>query len=341
MPSPHSFEQRLAEAWPATLWQDVGVLLAVSGGADSVALLRAMRVLKTGGAGRLAAAHFNHRLRGVESDSDQQFVVSLCKTRGLDCVVSEARAADLLACGDGLEAAARQARYDFLQRTAETLGARYVVTAHTADDQVETILHHVVRGTGLCGLAGMQPARMLGPAVTLVRPMLRMGRDLVLGYLASLDQPYREDQTNRDLRHTRNRIRHELLPLLKRDYSATVAESLLRLGSLASDATRVVDALVGQLLERAVRETGASYVTLDCGELAGQDRHLVRELLIAVWRRQAWPLQAMGYTQWDALAGLALAPQTPNSQGSKQVFPGAITAERRGGQLVLASSEDA
>ena len=338
MPPQHSFEQKLAADWPAERWRDVTVLVALSGGADSVALLRAMHALKTEGAGQLVVAHFNHHLRGDASDADQHFVVALCETLQRELVVGHAPRGTAPVGSDTSEATSRAARYAFLQEVAERRGARYLVTAHTADDQAETILHHIFRGTGLAGLAGMPRARALAAAVTLVRPMLETTRVEVLGYLASLGQDFREDSTNRDLQFTRNRIRHELLPLLQRDYSASVVESLLRLGGLAADAQRVIDSLITPLLQRSLIDSDATCVTLDCRELADQDRHLVRELLIAVWRRQAWPLQAMGFAQWNLLADMALAsPRDPDLR--KQVLPGAITAQQRGEQLVLAASE--
>jgi tRNA(Ile)-lysidine synthase len=335
MPPLHAFEMRLLAAWPAQRWQDVGVLVAVSGGADSVALVRAMQALKSGGPGRLAVAHFNHRLRADASDADAEFVAALCGSLGLECLRGHAQTL-LAGAADGLEAAAREARYDFLRRAAEQAGARYVATAHTADDQAETILHHVLRGTGLWGLAGMRPARPLGPAVTLVRPLLDLGRDDVLGYLAALGQEFRDDTTNTDLRFTRNRIRHELLPLVKRDIAPSVVASLVRLGRLASDAGRVVDAAAEKLLERSLIESDANRVALDCRKLAGEDRHLVRELFVAVWRRQQWPLQAMGYAEWDLLADMALAATALRvAATNKNVLPGAIVAHRLGEQLLL------
>jgi tRNA(Ile)-lysidine synthase len=338
MPPMHSFEQKLAAGWPAEHWRDVTVLLAVSGGADSVALLRAIKALKTEGAGGLVVAHFNHHLRGIQSDADQQFVVALCETLQLESVVGHAPPMPSPAGDNVPEATSRAARYAFLQDVAERRGARYLATAHTADDQAETILHHILRGTGLAGLAGMPRTRVLAAAVTLVRPMLEVTRGEALAYLASLGQPYCEDESNRDLQFTRNRIRHELLPLLARDYSASVVESLLRLGALAADAQHVIDGLVEPLLQRSSISSDATRVTLDCRALAGQDRHLVRELLLAVWRRQTWPLQAMGFAQWNLLAEMALAPAGDPSL-RKQVLPGAITAQRQGEQLVLARSE--
>ena len=181
MPALHPLETRLAEAWPPEDWQDVTVLVAVSGGADSVALLRAIVALKTAGEGRLVAAHLNHQLRPAEAEADQALVVELCRRLGVACEVGRVRL-DLAGPEgrDGLEAAARRARYQFLEATAARLGARFVVTAHTADDQAETILHRILRGTGIGGLSGMARARPLGPA-TLIRPLLAVSPPGIAG----------------------------------------------------------------------------------------------------------------------------------------------------------------
>ncbi|MEX2114949.1 MAG: tRNA lysidine(34) synthetase TilS [Pirellulales bacterium] len=330
------FEQRLLAVWPSTAWQDVGVVLAVSGGADSVALARVVAALKSGGPGRLTIAHFNHRLRGAESDGDQQFVQTLAQQLGLNCLVGPGEIAQPGSMGDGDEAAARHARYDFLQHVAEAVGARYVVTAHTADDQAETVLHHVLRGSGLAGLAAMARTRPLGPAVTLVRPLLAFRRRELLDYLAELHQPYREDTSNLDLRFARNRIRHELLPLIEREYRSTAVEALVRLATLAGDAQRLVDAAASDLLDRAIAVSAAGRATLDCRLLSTADRHLVREVFVTLWRRQAWPMQDMGYAEWDALAGMARG----ELGDSQRVFPGAITARKVDEQFELHASAE-
>ena len=135
-----------------------------------------------------------------------------------------------------------------MQSTAERLGARYVVTAHTADDQAETILHRILRGTGVAGLAGMRRARPLGPAATLIRPLLDVRRAEILAYLSELQQPFQDDASNSDLGFTRNRIRHELLPRLAADYNSDVVAALLRLGQTAHDAQQHIDAAVEELL---------------------------------------------------------------------------------------------
>lgn len=334
MSESHPLEHRLARAWPPEGWKDVTVLLAVSGGADSTALFRAMASLKTGGPGRLAVAHFNHRLRGAESAADAAFVVELAEHLGLPCQVGHARHAQLVARG-GLESAARTARYGFFRQAAARLGARYLVTAHTADDQAETILHRIVRGTGIAGLSGMARARALGPATTLIRPLLGFRRAELLEYLRDVGQPYRTDRSNDDLRFTRNRIRHELLPMLVSRYSAGVVDALLRLGTLAGEVQTVIDAIVLDLADRCVREEPGGGLRIDAGTLAAQPRYVVRELLIAAWRGRDWPRQAMGYAQWDLLAEMATACTSAGPRPAKHTFPGDVLAETGDGCIRL------
>lgn len=313
-------------------------MVAVSGGADSVALLRAMVALRPSHAnlpGRLVAAHFNHHLRGESSDADEAWVTGLCRALGLDCEVGHAVLRDRLSPGRNCpEAAARDARYTFLRRAAELRGARYVVTAHTADDQAETILHRILRGTGLAGLAGMARARPLGPAVTLIRPLLGFRRAELAAYLDALGQPYCHDATNDQTRYTRNRIRHELLPQLARQFNPRVTDALLRLGTLAGEAGAVMAKLGAELLEEAcTHETDG--VRIDAAALAGQPPLLVREALMAAWRARAWPMQAMGRAEWDLLAGLLAPVEDGGALVRKHALPGGVEAESRAGQLRL------
>ena len=335
MPDRHDLETRLAATWPPESWQDVTVLLAVSGGADSVALLRAVVATRRRGEGQVWVAHFNHQLRGEESAADESFVVALCGQLEVPCRVGRAKPGQLASDSkEGLENAARSARYDFLLATAGQLGARYVVTAHTADDQAETILHRIVRGTGIGGLAGIARARPLSPVTTLLRPLLGIRRAELLAYLAELGQPYRLDASNQDPRFTRNRIRHHLLPELARQVNPAVVDALLRLGTLAGEV--LVEQVVAQWEERAVVYEPCGAVAVAADLLAGQPRYALRELLMAIWRRQHWPLQAMGFEQWELLAQMLLdASAQPAGAGQKRMFPGGVVALARHGQLRL------
>lgn len=328
----HPLEQQLAEAWPRGIAGGERVLIAVSGGPDSIALLRAMARLSPSAAQHQAIAHFNHGWRGEASDADERFVIDVGKSLGLACHVGR-QVGTNPSMPDGLEAAARDARYAFLTATAERLGARYVVTAHTADDQAETILHHILRGTSISGLAGMARFRLLSPAVTLVRPLLEVHREKVLDYLQVLGQDSREDVTNADRTLMRNRIRHELLPLLARDYAPGVIESLLRLGQVATQVQAMIGPLAAELLELATVSRTDGRLVLNCNLLREKPMHLVRELLVAVWRQQHWRRQAMGLREWQRLAELALSA---HDDGTVIMLPGAVRAERSGSTLSLA-----
>src|SRR5262245_33439052 len=241
-----AFLANLAAAWPPANWQDVTVLVAVSGGADSAALLRGLVEIRSAGEGRLIAAHFNHKLRGAESDADQAFVEQLGRELGVKVVTGQREGEGERGREGAAEESLREARYEFLTLVSGIYGARYVATAHTADDQVETVLLNVLRGTGLAGLAGIPCVRQLAEATTLIRPLLDVTRADVLEFLAGLKQPFREDASNRNLDYTRNRIRHELLPLLAREYNPQVREALRRLAQLAGEAD---DELSGRAAE--------------------------------------------------------------------------------------------
>jgi tRNA(Ile)-lysidine synthase len=332
---PNEFETRFATNWPPEEWREVTVLVALSGGADSVALLRAMVATKRGGRGRICAAHFNHRLR-AEAEVDEEFVSDLCARLEVSCEVGRAEGAEIASApGEGIEEAARGARYQFLAATAARLGARFITTAHTADDQAETIMHRILRGTGLAGLAGIARTRVFG-GCALIRPLLGVRRTEVERYLADLEQDCRQDASNFDCRFTRNRIRHELLPQLAQEYNPQVVEAILRLGTLAGEVQSVVDPLVEQLLERHVQVRSDKSAWIDLLALEGTSPYLLRELLMAIWRKENWPLQAMGYVEWSLLDEMLRnhAAMLPTAV-ERRVLPGAITVETTRGEMNL------
>ncbi|MBN2294700.1 MAG: tRNA lysidine(34) synthetase TilS [Pirellulales bacterium] len=338
----HPLELKLATSWPPENWQDLTVLLAVSGGSDSIAILRAMSALCRKPSNRFQVAHFNHGLRAAEADRDEDFVRELCRSLQVPCIVGRAgRCCPPLGVKGSLEASARDARYAFLQEQAERIGARYVVAAHTADDQAETILHRIIRGTGIGGLAGMPRARKLGPAVTLIRPLLDFHRQELRDYLADIGQDYREDTSNSDTRMTRNRIRHELLPMLADRFNPSVDQALLRLGSLAGELQAVIDPLVEQLFHENVivdvdDTEHPKSVRIDARHLAHEPSYLVRKLLITVWRHNNWPMQAMGLDEWSQLAEMVKSSaSTTSATVQRRIFPANIAAIAKSGSLLL------
>lgn len=322
----HPFEIKLIEAWPPEKRAELTTLVAVSGGPDSVALLRGLWAGGQRSGGRIVAAHFNHRLRGDEADADAHFVSELCDTLGCRCIIGTSGGG----AAAGSEAGFRDERYAFLTRTAAEIGARYVMTAHTADDQAETILHRIIRGTGLAGLAGIERVRALDHGLAVVRPLLSVRHHEVHEYLAAIGQPFRSDSTNADPRFMRNRLRSELLPLLAAEYNPRIVDALLRLGIMASDTQQVMEQLTADLAARCDAKLFSGHLTLDVRPLAQVPRHRLRELFIYLWKQEGWPMQAMGYDEWEQLASLV------TSHGeARRSLPGGVLARRTATHLLL------
>jgi tRNA(Ile)-lysidine synthase len=205
--------------------------VGVSGGADSVALLRLLLELRDALGFRLVLLHFNHQLRGADAAADQRFVEELAVAHGLECVVSAGDVRDAARREKwNLEDAARRLRYEFFEQAVAQGRATRVAVAHTADDQAETVLAHVLRGAGITGLAGIHP--VFG---AVVRPLLGIRRQELREYLVALGQSWREDATNEDTTRLRARIRHRLIPYLAQDFEPQVVTQLCRLASLAAD----------------------------------------------------------------------------------------------------------
>lgn len=207
------------------------VLCAVSGGKDSMCLLHLLHTLAPERGFTLQAAHFNHHLRGEESDRDERFVRTWCREQGiaLSCGGADVRAR-AAQTGRGIEETARALRYAFLEDTAAQLGAARIVTAHTADDNAETVLLHLVRGSGLQGLTGIPPRRGI-----VVRPLLTAERAEVAEYCAEHGVPHVEDSTNSDERYTRNFLRRQVMPLLEQANPRAVEHISAAAGRLRSD----------------------------------------------------------------------------------------------------------
>ena len=255
------FEGDVREALEAAQLTGRRLVVAVSGGPDSLALLYALHRLRDELGLALHVAHLDHRLRGQDSAADAEFVAQTCAKLGIDYTVEDV---DVLAFRRehrmSLEEAAREVRYRFLANVAEQVGAEAVVLGHTSDDQVETVLMNVIRGSGLRGLRGMMPVskqRIAGSDLTLFRPLLNLPKQDTIAYCEALHLTPRADESNRSMEMTRNRIRLELLPLL-RDMNPAFGDAALRLSRNAVDALAVVDKAVDEAWSDAVTEEGES-----------------------------------------------------------------------------------
>jgi tRNA(Ile)-lysidine synthase len=236
--------------------------VAVSGGADSLALLRLLENLRESLGITLVVVHFDHGLRGAESEGDARFVAELARARGLEFILDREDVAAAAARHKwNLEDAARRLRYAFFERLVAEGRATHIAVAHTADDQAETVLAHMIRGTGPAGLAGIYP--VAGPVV---RPLLRERREDLREHLRGLGQAWREDLTNLDLRRLRARIRQKLLPVLERDFSPQVVSHLAGLARLAREEEVFWTALVEDRF-RALVHAREGRLTIRVGHL--------------------------------------------------------------------------
>lgn len=236
-------------------------LVAVSGGRDSVALLH---FLKEAGWNRLVVCHLNHGLRGRIADTDARFVRDLARRLGLKFESRKIRVGPWAArLGLSIETAGREARRKFFRAVAAKHRCRFLFTAHHAGDQAETILHRLCRGTSLDGAKGMLPAAESLPGVTVLRPLLDIARAEIDRHVAALRLKYREDASNTASRHTRNRVRHEVLPLMNEVFRRDVSALLLRFSKLAArdDAALQRLARAFEIRHRPVRPDGSLRIT--------------------------------------------------------------------------------
>ena len=233
----------------------VGV--AVSGGADSVALLRLLGESRSQLGLYLCVLHFNHQLRGADSDADEHFVAALAAQHGLEFfpgrqdVAARAREQRW-----NLEDAARRMRYGFFRSAVERFDLNRVAVAHTADDQAETVLARLVRGTGPAGLAAIYPVKFYPGGGHVVRPLLGIRRGELREYLTRIGQPWREDLSNQDLQRLRARLRHQILPVLERELQPAIVAHLCSLAQLSREDAAFWRALVHERLHALLRREG-------------------------------------------------------------------------------------
>lgn len=217
------------------------ILVAVSGGPDSVALLGILWELRFRWAWDLKVAHVHHGLRAQDAEEDMAFVQSMARGLGLDFLLRQAQPGSLKLPGRSLQESAREARYKFLEEMALECGAQAIALAHQADDQAETVLAALIRGAGLRGLAAMPYRKGL-----LVRPLLEVGREEILKYLEERGLGFRFDPSNQDRRYLRVRIRCELLPLLRERFNEAIRDVLCRTARLCA----LEDEYLGQEVEQ-------------------------------------------------------------------------------------------
>ena len=308
--------------------QRIGV--AVSGGADSVALLHLLleKCEQTGIV--LSVAHFNHKLRGKASDADENFVRKLAAQHGLEFFVAHEDIAARAKCERGnLEEVARKVRYAFFEKLVREERFAKIAVAHTADDQAETVMAHILRGTGLAGLGGIHPQ-----AGAVFRPLLNVRRKELRKYLQAKHQRWREDTTNLDTKRMRARIRQKLMPLLQKEFQPAVVEHLCQLAELAREDEAYLDSQADKwrraLAQESPQEVRIALADLLAGSKALKAR-LLRQIVQSVKPRSG-QLSAI-----HVAAVLGLAAQ--KDSGKALHLPGGVEVRRDHDSVRFRASE--
>lgn len=315
--------RHLEATLPRHAFWDSPVIVGVSGGADSTALLVGLAALARGRPGAtLVVAHAEHDLR-VEASADREFVVALADRLAVRCDIRRLTIrGGTHRGGEGLEARARRMRYRFFEDVARDVGGRHVAVAHTADDQAETILHRILRGTGPAGLAGMAAARQLCDGVSLVRPLLGMPRAMVRGWLAERGEGWCEDASNDDTRHARNFLRHEILARCVAGPYPAAPAALVRLGGQVGRLSRALQSAADHLLDAHGSRQADGTIMLSIAPLAMLDPLLLADVFAALWKREGWPQRDMTAAHYERLASL-IATGGPDAEGTTD-FPGGV-----------------
>ncbi len=286
----NDFEQQIAAFLRRTsLFADrAKILIAISGGADSVALLNVLVRLKQDGAigVKLAAGHVNHNLRGGQSDGDSEFVSELCKKLGIEVLTRSVDTTEYARVNKlSIETAGRDLRFNALCEMCRQAGGEAIVTAHHKDDNAETMIHRLMRGTGFRGLGGIWPVKEFGESIEVVRPLLCVGRKDIEKYCNDNDLTWRTDSTNAETVYTRNKIRHLLLPDVQKDCQGDLAEKLFELSLRSQKLYAKIEARAEQSLSEMIVESSEG-VVLDRNRLTQLDRltavEVVRRVLTSI-----------------------------------------------------------
>jgi tRNA(Ile)-lysidine synthase len=331
------------------------ICVAISGGADSVALLLAVHAANTAkrdalGVG-LSAVHVQHGIRAGEADADQQFVEELCARLDIPLHVHSANIPERVArTGETIEEAARNVRYDYFSSLISTGVADTVLTAHTLDDQAETVLMKLLRGAWTEGLSAIHPVVQIPGARPgkILRPFLNTRRTEIEAYLNQVNQPWREDSTNTDTTYTRNRIRHELMPQL-REYNPSLDQTLANLAELAREEEARWQVELNRLLPQILlpgkpvrgggrsvsTAPGQSAVSIELDRLRALDPALRRRVLRAAARQLGARLSFDETSRLLALCGFLSLPTVAARTGAALHLSNQLRAERSHRELRL------
>lgn len=307
------------------------IVVAVSGGADSVALLYCLMALVNERDFQLFVVHVNHMLRGAEAEEDAEYVTKLVERHNLPYSVRRVDVGHLAkTMATSKQDAARTLRYRVLEEEANKWGANKIALGHHADDQAETILLHLLRGTGLEGLVGMQPVR----DGRYIRPLLEVTRQEIEDYCSKNCLEYRTDRSNLEPVYLRNRIRLELMPLLRRDYNPALVRGLSRLANLAREDSHFLNQEAGKAFERVAAVQNNGRVVLEIAQLSALPKALQRRVLIMAWKKVSGEHANPEFERVDEALNLACLGLT----GQSIELPRRVYVEKSYGMLIVRPS---
>lgn len=373
-----SLLSHLESAWPIAQWHNDTIVVAVSGGADSTALLDAIAQLRpvlnapsdySHGQPYTIVAHYNHQLRGDDSNADESFVRTLASLRNLPVCIGRAdesrcsfgprdmllptwghhdprinanaedsASGSITGTSANNEATLRRSRYAFLKSVAHEYKASWIVTAHHANDTIETFLHNLLRGSGPRGLRGIPLVRKLDEHTTLVRPLRNATRAVIDDYIAQRELKHRTDHTNAESTYTRNRIRNQLLPALREfANSDSVDQRILDAISLIDEQHRVVERLAAQWLDSSNVVHNTHGFQLSKTVFENTEWVVCQQALTELWHRNDWPLREMNIRHWKNLRDLIERGRTTTHPLRLQL-PGHIQVTLRKNNLAFQRS---
>jgi len=304
------------------------LLVAVSGGGDSVALLHLLTRFAARRENALTLAHLDHALRRG-SLADRRFVEGLARKLGLPCIAERHDVSQLKMKRESPEEASRRVRRAFLLGAARQVGAELIVTGHTLDDQAETILMRLVRGAGAKALTGMAES---GPG-PFVRPLLEIEREELRGYLKRRDLAFREDPSNRDLRFDRNRVRRVALPVLAETLNPRAARHLVKAARMLREDALYLDAEAERRFDALVRPGNGGALSFDAAELAGQPAPIAKRVVLRALERAGVDPRRVAARHVEGVLDLARRP------GAKELHLPGVLARRRGECVTVRPSD--
>ena len=305
------------------------VLVATSGGADSVCLLKALLDLRRSLGIEVVVGNLDHGLRGKASERDSEFVKGLSERLGVEYVHGKVKAASSGKRGTSVEERARQKRYAFLSKAAAANSCNVIATGHTMDDQAETVLIRLIYGSSLAGITGIPPFRRQNE-LKIIRPLIRVERRDILKFLRSSSLKYVEDKSNLDVRFLRNKVRHEILPYLE-EYNPRIKRSLVNLSDTLREDFLFLQTERKKTIEERAGKENASVTAIEIKDMILQPKAVRKEVFKELFKKSGGNIKKLTYRHWMDMDYFLRSAEKNKSLD----LPGDIRVTKRGSGIVF------